>query len=194
METVKIIRDVKVIKTLADPVRREILRITAVEPLTETQLAEKLSLTKPSIAHHLAILREAGLIRVKYTKLNSYGILEKYYEPTARLFIEDWRSIPAELQKYFSYGCMERLRGMLSVLQLFMEKSGKKLEINSKQTKELADGIAQRMPVISEKYAKSEEKEDAERLLIKIYSETLKDVMKQSSWKKVFKNVQETVV
>ena len=191
MEAVKIVRDVNAVKLLADPVRREILRLIATEPLTETQLAEKLSLTKPSIAYHLTMLRKAGLIRIKYAKVGPHGILQKYYESTAQLFIEDWQVVPEELRKYFLHGHMERLRGMLSALQLVVEKNGKKIEIDSKQTKELAHDIARQVSTVSEKYEKTKATEDGERLLIKIYSETLRTVMKQSSWKRLFENIQE---
>jgi len=86
---------------------------------------------------------------------------------------------------------MERLRGMLSALQLVVEKNGKKIEIDSKQTKELAHDIARQVSTVSEKYEKTKATEDGERLLIKIYSETLRTVMKQSSWKRLFENIQE---
>jgi len=81
METVRIIRDPETIKLLTDLVRREILRLIAVEPLTQTQLAEKMMLTEPSMSHHLQLLLKAGLIKIGHTTVGSHGILEKYYEP-----------------------------------------------------------------------------------------------------------------
>lgn len=191
MKAVKIVRDPKTIKILADIVRREILRLLSVQSLTETQLAERLSLTKPSTAHHLTVLRKAGLISIKRTEIGSHGILEKYYEPSAKLFIEDWQAIPLELKRYFLHGHIERLRGMISVFQLVAEMRGKMIEITSEQLKELAYEVARVTPLIGKKYENSEKIEDREMLLIKIYSETLKTVMGDPKWRRFFAGLED---
>jgi len=105
-------------KILADPVRREILRLLNIKPQTSTQLAERLNLSKSTVGHHIMVLRRKKLIKIKWAKPGSHGILEKYYEPVALVFIEDYKKIPEELKKYFLYIHMERLRGVLSALQL----------------------------------------------------------------------------
>jgi len=174
---------------LADLVRREILRLIAVEPLTQTQLAEKMMLTEPSMSHHLQLLRKAGLIRIRRAKVGSYGILEKYYEPAAKLFIEDWEKIPPDLRRYFVHSHMERLRGMLSVFQLIAEGQGRNIEVSSEEIKELAQAIASRIAIVGEKYEKTKVDVDRETLLIKIYSETLRTEMTESKWKDFFSRV-----
>ena len=105
-------------KTLADPVRREILRLLNIKPQTSTQLAERLNLSKSTVGHHIAVLRRKKLIRIKWAKPGSHGILEKYYEPVALVLIEDYRKIPEEMKKYFLNIHMERLRGVFSTLQI----------------------------------------------------------------------------
>jgi len=177
MEAVRIVRDSETIKLLADLVRREILRLLAVKPLTQTQLAEETRLTEPSMAHHLRLLRKAGLIRIRHTEIGPHGILEKYYEPTAKLFIEDWEEIPLDLRRYFIHSHMERLRGMLSVFQLMAQEQGQNIEVRSGEINELAQAIASRIAIIGEKYEKMETDMDREALLIRIYSETLKTEM-----------------
>ncbi|MEM2875596.1 MAG: winged helix-turn-helix domain-containing protein, partial [Candidatus Bathyarchaeia archaeon] len=97
-KAVKIIRDPETIKVIADPVRREMLRLISVQPQTETQLAKKLGLSKPSTWYHLQTLLKVGLIRIADTKVGSHGILEKYYEPTSTLFLEDFDRIPPKLR------------------------------------------------------------------------------------------------
>jgi DNA-binding transcriptional ArsR family regulator len=186
MKAVKIIREAETIKLLADLVRREILRLIAVEPLTQTQLAQKTTLTEPSMSHHLQILRKAGLVVVKQAKIGPHGILEKYYEPTARLFIEDWDKIPPDLRRYFVHSHMERLRGMLSVLQLIAEEQGRAIEVSSEEVKELAQAIASRITLVGEKYERKKVEVDRETLLIRIYSETLRIEMSQTRWKDFF--------
>lgn len=49
-------------KALSDPTRRKILELLQKEPLSAGQIAEKFQITKPSISHHLSILKNSGLI------------------------------------------------------------------------------------------------------------------------------------
>lgn len=52
-----------VFKALADPTRREVLRLLAHGERTAGELAEQFEMTKPSMSHHFAVLKEAELIR-----------------------------------------------------------------------------------------------------------------------------------
>lgn len=49
-------------KALADPTRRHILELLHKDDLTAGELAEHFDMTKPSLSHHLGILRNAGLV------------------------------------------------------------------------------------------------------------------------------------
>ena len=49
-------------KALADPTRRRILELLAQGELTAGEIAAHFDMTKPSISHHLNILKGAGLI------------------------------------------------------------------------------------------------------------------------------------
>ncbi len=51
-----------VFKALADPTRREILRLLAKGEMSAGVLAEKFDMTKPTVSHHFAVLKEADLI------------------------------------------------------------------------------------------------------------------------------------
>jgi len=51
-----------VFKALSDPTRREILRILSHGEKTAGELAGGFDMTKPSMSHHFAVLKEAGLI------------------------------------------------------------------------------------------------------------------------------------
>lgn len=55
----------EVIKALADPTRRAILEALREEDLTPTQLLERVSVSQPTLSHHLRILHEAGLVRAR---------------------------------------------------------------------------------------------------------------------------------
>jgi ArsR family transcriptional regulator, arsenate/arsenite/antimonite-responsive transcriptional repressor len=50
-------------KALADPTRREILRLLSHNEMTAGGLAEGFDMTKPSMSHHFTVLKEAELIR-----------------------------------------------------------------------------------------------------------------------------------
>ena len=49
-------------KALSDPTRRKILELLQKEPLSAGQIADEFHITKPSISHHLSILKNSGLI------------------------------------------------------------------------------------------------------------------------------------
>lgn len=49
-------------KALNDPTRREIMELLKKKDLTAGEIAEQFSISKPSISHHLDILKQAGLI------------------------------------------------------------------------------------------------------------------------------------
>lgn len=51
-----------VFKALADPTRREILRLLRKGPSTSGELAEHFRTAWPTISRHLSVLRDAGLI------------------------------------------------------------------------------------------------------------------------------------
>ena len=49
-------------KAIADPTRREILRLLRKHEITAGDLAERFDMTKPTMSHHFAVLKEADLI------------------------------------------------------------------------------------------------------------------------------------
>ena len=49
-------------KALNDPTRREILEILNNKDLTAGEIADHFNMTKPSISHHLDLLKQAGLV------------------------------------------------------------------------------------------------------------------------------------
>lgn len=49
-------------KALNDPTRRQILDLLRAGDLTAGDIADRFEMTKPSISHHLDLLRQAGLV------------------------------------------------------------------------------------------------------------------------------------
>ncbi len=52
-------------KALADPTRRRMLERLRSGDLNAGELAEGLPMTRASVSHHLALLKQAGLVRVR---------------------------------------------------------------------------------------------------------------------------------
>lgn len=55
----------EVFKALADPTRRKILDLLKDRDLSAGEIADKFSMTKPSISNHLSILKKANLVLVE---------------------------------------------------------------------------------------------------------------------------------
>ena len=51
-----------VFKALSDPTRRRILEYLREGDLNAGEIAERFDMTKPSISHHLSLLKQAGLV------------------------------------------------------------------------------------------------------------------------------------
>jgi DNA-binding transcriptional ArsR family regulator len=55
---------VRLHRALGDPTRMRILKLLAAQDLYATEMAQQLGLSKPTIKHHLALLRAAGLVTI----------------------------------------------------------------------------------------------------------------------------------
>lgn len=52
----------KIFKALNDETRREIIELLRKEDMTAGEIAEQFNMTKPSISHHLDLLKQAELV------------------------------------------------------------------------------------------------------------------------------------
>src|SRR5690242_6222423 len=73
------------VKALGHPVRNTILSLLHERAATVSELAVALGRPKSTVAHHVKVLREAGLLRVVRTR-RVRAIDERFYGRTARLF------------------------------------------------------------------------------------------------------------
>ena len=53
------------IRALADPTRREILRMLREKDLAAGEIAARFEMTAPTVSHHLSVLKEAGLVQAE---------------------------------------------------------------------------------------------------------------------------------
>lgn len=73
-------------RALGHPMRHRLLYALGQRPATISQLAVALDSQKGSIAHHLKVLRQAGLVAVTQTR-QVRGGTEQYYQRTARMMV-----------------------------------------------------------------------------------------------------------
>jgi ArsR family transcriptional regulator len=53
-------------KALADETRQKIMKLCCCEWCSVTEIVEQLNVTQPTVSHHLAILRDNGLVNVRH--------------------------------------------------------------------------------------------------------------------------------
>ena len=63
------------LKALSDPTRRQILRMLRKRDMTAGEIADAFDMTKPSISHHLDMLKKANLVvSVKEGQFITYSL------------------------------------------------------------------------------------------------------------------------
>src|SRR5438034_10676155 len=60
---------------LADPMRQDLVQLLARAELNVGDIAERVTLSRPTVSHHLNILRRAGLVRVRKQAREMYYLL-----------------------------------------------------------------------------------------------------------------------
>jgi DNA-binding transcriptional ArsR family regulator len=73
------------VKAISDPLRTTILSLLHERAATVTEMASAVGRHKSTVAHHVKVLTEAGLLRVVRTR-RVRAIDERYYGRTARMF------------------------------------------------------------------------------------------------------------
>jgi len=96
---VYIVRELKQIKALSDPLRQAIIGAMSKEPRTTKQVAVSLGQPVTKLYRHVEILEQAGLVTLVRTAPKR-GTTEKYYQSIARSFFVAGDSLsPDELSE-----------------------------------------------------------------------------------------------
>jgi DNA-binding transcriptional ArsR family regulator len=85
---VLLVRQPEQLKALADEVRSRIIVLLREHARSVTELADRLDMPKGTVAHHVKVLEQAGLLKVVRTR-KVRALTENYYGRTARLFLYD---------------------------------------------------------------------------------------------------------
>ncbi|HEY4657694.1 MAG TPA: helix-turn-helix domain-containing protein, partial [Candidatus Bathyarchaeia archaeon] len=115
---IEIIETPEKAEVLVDPMRREIVRLLAERAMTESELADVLGLSDPSVGYHLVLLRKAGLIRLERKEVEEHGIVTKLYRSTALVTLINDSKLPLRIRRYFMPVNTERVRGAIAALRL----------------------------------------------------------------------------
>lgn len=82
-----------VLKALAEPNRREILRLVRDEPLSVNEIAESFEITQQAVSLHLKVLRDAGLVASKPDgRRRLYVVSPDGFESLSTFLSEFWPS------------------------------------------------------------------------------------------------------
>lgn len=81
------------LKALADPTRSQILDLVMERAATVSELAMALDRPKSSVAHHVSVLVEVGMLKVVRTR-QVRAITERFYGRTARTIVFGEASLP----------------------------------------------------------------------------------------------------
>ncbi len=64
-------------KAIADETRQKIMKLCCCTRLTVTEITEKMVVSQPTVSHHLAILRDAGLVSIEHEGRETYYSLNQ---------------------------------------------------------------------------------------------------------------------
>jgi DNA-binding transcriptional ArsR family regulator len=172
---VEVITGAQKAKVLVDPMRREIVRLLSLRPMTESGLAEALGLSDPSVNHHLRILAGAGLIRIARKEVEEHGIVQKFYETRAAIYLVDGQEMPLEIDRYFMPVRLERALGVLSALSLEVKEW---LQVSTKEVEDFAKVLDSAITEVAHKHSRHGG-EDREEIIRKIYRDALMHLVKE---------------
>jgi molybdate-binding protein/DNA-binding HxlR family transcriptional regulator len=98
MKPTERVRSIEAAKILGDPRRLNILRLLMRGPATLSQLGKELSAHPAKVRHHLKLLEDSGFIMLE-SKKTVRGIVEKYYEATAKAYLVNLSILPEQVGK-----------------------------------------------------------------------------------------------
>ena len=76
-------------KALNDPTRRKILELLKGSDMTAGEIAEEFNISKPSISHHLDLLKQAGLVEaLKQGQFIFYSLNTTVVDEIVQWFIQ----------------------------------------------------------------------------------------------------------
>jgi DNA-binding transcriptional ArsR family regulator len=89
-----------VLRALADPHRRQILRLVQHAELPAGQIAARFPLTQQAVSQHIGVLKQAGLLTERREGTRRlYALRHESLEPVRELLAEFWPDALSRLKK-----------------------------------------------------------------------------------------------
>jgi ArsR family transcriptional regulator, arsenate/arsenite/antimonite-responsive transcriptional repressor len=90
LQLAKVDQSVEVLKALADPTRLQMIGILkrAAQPVCICDFTAVFDLSQPTISHHMARLKDAGLVDVTREGIWAYYSLHRNLDPKARALLD----------------------------------------------------------------------------------------------------------
>ncbi|WP_426513712.1 ArsR/SmtB family transcription factor [Dactylosporangium sp. McL0621] len=89
-----------VLRALADPHRRQILRLVQHTELAAGQIAAAFPLTQQAVSQHIGVLKQAGLLNERRDGVRRlYTLRQEALEPVHRVLSEFWPDALSRLKK-----------------------------------------------------------------------------------------------
>ena len=82
-----------VFQAIADPVRRDIIKLLAEESRTVNAVAEKFEVSRPAISKHLKILKECNIIAIQKKRRERYCEIQPKNLIPAFLWLDQYRML-----------------------------------------------------------------------------------------------------
>ena len=163
-------------KVLIDPMRRAILELLREKPMTQTQLANELGLTAPSLSYHMKVLKSKRFVTIFNKKVGSHGIVQIFFTTSAYVFIYDLKALPRGIARYFFPVALERTRAMVSALLLL--KKGYTVEKDSSTITDLSVKLSDLIVSAASSYTSKNVTFGKESIIFEIYTKALKNLIK----------------
>jgi DNA-binding transcriptional ArsR family regulator len=174
-KSVEVVADPEKAKVLVDPMRRELVRLLAEHPMTENELAILLGLSNPSVGHHLKILARSGFVRIARKEAEEHGILQKFYEANALVYLINGQKMPLEIERYFMPISLERARGITVALSFATQES---VDLSPKELEEFAKILNSTIMYVSSSHARRWNR-NREEVINAIYRDALTYLLKK---------------
>jgi DNA-binding transcriptional ArsR family regulator len=177
LKLVRVINDPEAAKLISDPMRRAILNLLRRKALTEAALAASLGLTDGTVNYHLRLLRKIGFLTIARTEVEEHGIMQKFYAPSAYLYLPDVESLPKEVSRYYYPINIERIRG---VMCSDGERTAR-LRLAGTDVDTLGEELAKELVKVARRYSEMEVNQgEGEELVNEIYREALAGLARQN--------------
>lgn len=82
-----------VFQGIADPVRRDIIKLLAENTLSVNEVAEHFDISRPAVSKHLKILQECGIVRMQKVGRERLCLIEARELIPAFLWIDQYRKL-----------------------------------------------------------------------------------------------------